>query len=354
MKPLVVTLPKIHVHVQNVCLATAICLVIFLLLRTWKRRYIYYRAAKVKGPFPLPVIGSTYVLWGHTQGRYGHIISLDHESLSDLLEGLIRLNKKYGSLYKFWTGTKLCFFASKPEEVQIVLNSCAEKYQDMKYLNPVFGKGLLTLLAPEWKIHRKLLRGTFSQEILNSFVKTYVVYSNIMVGKLEESLGKGLVDVFPFFSLCMTDILCDTMMGVQVNTMKENGYNLILQTARLGELGCLRTANPLLHPDILWNRTSLSKETRTILEEVQQFIKKIVDTKRLEKAKNVACASQKPILLNRMLELEDTEKIWDEQMSLEETQAVLVAGADATTLTLGYVLMMLGMHQEIQVLLAIM
>ena len=55
-----------------------------------------------------------------------------------------------------------------------------------------------------------------------------------------------------------------------------------------------------------------------------------------------------------MLELEDTEKIWDEQMSLEETQAVLVAGADATTLTLGYVLMMLGMHQEIQVLLAIM
>ena len=103
-------------------------------------------------------------------------------------------------------------------------------------------------LAPEWKIHRKLLRGTFSQEILNSFVKTYVVYSNIMVGKLEESLGKGLVDVFPFFSLCMTDILCgknengnrnvinrcilDTMMGVQVNTMKENGYNLILQTAR--------------------------------------------------------------------------------------------------------------------------
>ena len=147
MKPLVVTLPKIHVHVQNVCLATAICLVIFLLLRTWKRRYIYYRAAKVKGPFPLPVIGSTYVLWGHTQGRYGHIISLDHESLSDLLEGLIRLNKKYGSLYKFWTGTKLCFFASKPEEVQIVLNSCAEKYQDMKYLNPVFGKGLLTLLG---------------------------------------------------------------------------------------------------------------------------------------------------------------------------------------------------------------
>ena len=103
-------------------------------------------------------------------------------------------------------------------------------------------------LAPEWKIHRKLLRGTFSHEILNSFVKTYVFYSNIMVEKLEETLGKGLIDVFPLFSLCMTVILCgknkngnrnvinrsilDTMMGVQANTMKENGYNLILRTAR--------------------------------------------------------------------------------------------------------------------------
>ena len=50
-----------------------------------------------------------------------------------------------------------------------------------------------------------------------------------------------------------------------------------------------------------------------------------------------------------MLKLENTETTWNEEMSAEETQAFLIAGADATSLTLGYVLMMLAMHQEIQV-----
>ena len=38
-------------------------------------------------------------------------------------------------------------------------------------------------------------------------------------------------------------------------------------------------------------------------------------------------------------------------MSVAETQTVLVAGGDTTSLTTGYVLMMLGMHQDIQVYL---
>ena len=137
----------VNEHVQRFYLATAICLVVFLLLRTWKRRHIYYCAAKIKGPLALPLIGSAYVLWGHTQRKYGHTIFFffDYESISELLETLIRLSNKYGTLYKFWEGSDLSFFASKPEEVQIILTSCSEKYQDIKYLNPVFGKGLLTL-----------------------------------------------------------------------------------------------------------------------------------------------------------------------------------------------------------------
>ncbi|KAJ3644581.1 hypothetical protein Zmor_022302 [Zophobas morio] len=40
--------------------------------------------------------------------------------------------------------------------------------------------------------------------------------------------------------------------------------------------------------------------------------------------------------------------MWSKEMSVAETQTVLVAGGDTTSLTTGYVLMMLGMHQDIQ------
>lgn len=49
-----------------------------------------------------------------------------------------------------------------------------------------------------------------------------------------------------------------------------------------------------------------------------------------------------------MLKLEQSEPTWDEQMTTEETQAILIAGADATALTLGYVLILLAMHQKTQ------
>ena len=55
--------------------------------------------------------------------------------------------------------------------------------------------------------------------------------------------------------------------------------------------------------------------------------------------------------MEHVFKLEDVENMWSKEMSVAETQTVLVAGGDTTSLTIGYVLMMLGMHQDIQVYL---
>ncbi|XP_063918933.1 cytochrome P450 4C1-like [Zophobas morio] len=303
----------------------------FVLIRTWRRRHLYYSAFKVNGPIPFPLIGSAYVFFGHTQ---------------NILESFTRLKRKYGLFYKLWMSSDLYFVVMKLDHVKAILNNCSEKFSTMKFVDPVFGKGLLTLPATEWKIHRKLLGGTLNQEILNSYVDIFANYSNVLVEKLEGTLDAGFVDMFPIFAQCMTDVLCGTILGTDLKVMKKNGPDVILWTAKLGELSVLRIFNPLLHPDFMWKKSSLSKQTNAILHNVQRLIKKILESKRREKS--YLKLEQEPNLLNYMLKLENTETTWNEEMSAEETQAFLIAGADATSLTLGYVLMMLAMHQEIQ------
>ena len=76
-----------------------------------------------------------------------------------------------------------------------------------------------------------------------------------------------------------------------------------------------------------------------------------VENKRSEKLKTSENNPNKHTFLEHVFKLEDVENMWSKEMSVAETQTVLVAGGDTTSLTTGYVLMMLGMHQDIQVYL---
>ncbi|KAJ3644583.1 hypothetical protein Zmor_022304 [Zophobas morio] len=323
----------VYVAVRVLLTGTFTYLLCVFLQACWNKRRLYYCASKVKGPLAFPVIGSAYLFFGGTQ---------------NIFENFIRLGKKYGYTYKLWLGNRLYFVVSKPEDVQMVLNSTVDRLSNIKFLIPAFGNGLLTLPGDEWKSHRKLLNVAFNQKILNSFVGTFASYSNVLVDKLEAEADDNFFDLVPILTRCTVDILIGTTMGVNLNIMKGGGHNLISWTSRLSELAVLRMAKPHFQPEFLWKRMSMAKESKILSEKVHNFIKRIVEMKRSETAQNVELSGTKRIFLEQLLKLEDSEAMWNRETSIEETQTILVTGSDSTAVTIGFVLMMLGMHQDIQ------
>ncbi|XP_068914670.1 cytochrome P450 4C1-like [Tenebrio molitor] len=209
---------------------------------------------------------------------------------------------RYKPTFKFWLGPKLFVVVTQPRDIEIVLNQCPEKPQHYKYFCDIFGNGLITLPVNQWKKHRKLIGPTFNQQILNSFVSTFGHYSNILVEKLKGTVGKGCVDLYPIFSQCTLDIVCDTTMGTKVNAMDEGSQYMLWISRR---------------------------------EKVQLSV-------------NNEGVPQGKIFLDYLLKLTDQDGKWSDEETIEESRTIIVAGSDATAQTLCYVLMMLAMHQDIQ------
>ncbi|RZC34631.1 cytochrome P450 4C1-like, partial [Asbolus verrucosus] len=221
-----------------------------------------------------------------------------------------------------------------------------------KHVVPVFGNGLITMPLQQWRKHRKVIGLTFNQQILNSFVDIFANYSNNLVEKLEGNLGKGCVDMFPVMSQCTLDTVCATTLGTEVNAMKQ-GSQYILWTSRASELGILRLVNIYLHPNFIWRLTSMSKEVDLISEKINHYVEmaKRLSKYQLENSSESTTdneISKKKIFLDHLIDLIDKDSEWSNKELIDETRTLIVAGSDATALSVCYVLMMLGMHQKIQ------
>ncbi|CAH1376630.1 cytochrome P450 4C1-like [Tenebrio molitor] len=322
-------------NVTNFLTVCSLCLCFcFLLKYLWNKRRLYFYAAKIPGPLSLPLIGSSYKLIGGTQ---------------NIIENGVRLVEQYKPLFKFWLGPKFCVVVTQPQDIEIILTNCLEKPEHYDYLTPIFGNGLLTMPGNEWKRHRRIIGSTFNQQILNSFVDIFGDYSNILVERLKGTLGKGCVDMFPILTQCTLDIVCDTTMGTKVNAMKK-GSQYILWTSRASELGIMRLFNIFLHPNFIWKMSSNYKETQSISQKVQDYVRQIIERKKCERGQRAGFdeAPKKKIFLDYLLDLTDQDDKWRDEESVEEARTIVVAGSDATALSVCYVLMMLAIHQEIQ------
>jgi cytochrome P450 family 4 len=77
----------------------------------------------------------------------------------------------------------------------------------------------------------------------------------------------------------------------------------------------------------------------------------IIERKKCERDQRAGFdeAPKKKIFLDYLLDLTNQDDRWRDEESIEEARTIVVAGSDATALSVCYVLMMLAMHQEIQV-----
>ncbi|XP_044261138.1 cytochrome P450 4C1-like [Tribolium madens] len=308
----------------------------FIIKYNWSRRWLYYYGSKIDGPFGWPIIGSAHYFIGGQKVFY---------------KRMIQVFGTRPSIFKFWLGKDLLVVTSKPEDVEIVLNnsSCFGKPKFYDFAFKLFRNGLLIAPASIWRDRRRIINPTFNPKILNSFIEIFQKHANKLVCVLEASCGKESEDIFLKLFRCTFDIACETLADVDSDLIK--GQDEYLQTViRMEDILAIRSLSYWLHPDFLWKRSTYGKEMEKASSEVFTFVKQILDLKKSSEEFGIddENSCKKKRFLNHLLTTSETNSQIDQLAIEEEIQTILVTGSETTAITIGMVLIVLGIYPDIQ------
>nr|QYA71967.1 cytochrome P450 [Anoplophora glabripennis] len=329
--------------VENLTLLLVLSVLALWYLRyLWKRRKLYIYSWNIPGPVALPFIGAAYKFMG---------------SPEDILEKVIKQVETYPSPMKTWLGSRLIFCLSDPHHVEKILTNqkCLGKDYLYKFLIYNIGTGLLTAPTLKWKKHRKLILPSFNQRILDSFVDVFTEQAIVFTDILRAYAGRKNIDISKPVSAMMMDIICETAMGLKMNTQREgNVFAIHLEEIML--IATIRIFTVWHHLDWTWKLYPLSRRLDKHLAGFHEVTSKVIRKKLevLEKQKENRRDSlvaeleeggkKKLAFLDLILENSD----FTEQELREEVNIFLIAGTDTSGTTTCFLLEMLGLYPEIQ------
>ncbi|RZC35108.1 cytochrome P450 4C1 [Asbolus verrucosus] len=300
----------------------------------WKRRRLYQLSRKIPGPLTLPFIGNAYLLRGDAPA---------------LARNLLAMFDRYPELSKYWIGKDLYYIVTKPEYLEIILNSPStyEKVDLYKYVKPMVGDGLISAPVKIWKRHRKIIAPSLNQKILNEYTENICEQCNILIELLQKQCGKGEIDHCRYLTNCAVDIICETIFGVPINAQVTNEtYSHIFD--RLLEIMFLRIGRVLYHFDFIFCWTKEYEDQKKIIKKIKDLSLYIIEKKKEQLESQVAIEEEKKKpFLDLIMEKHLNNEFSREELE-DEINTFLLAGSDTNATSSSFVLTLLGMHQDIQ------
>ncbi|CAH1164136.1 unnamed protein product [Phaedon cochleariae] len=224
---------------------TTIILICWYLNFLWRRRKLYISSWSTPGPLAFPFVGNLYLF---------------HGGIEALLGMFSKLAMTYPDLFRMWMGPHLVYYISKPEFIQRILCNNLDKANWVyEYMSYIAGDGLLVLPLNSWKKHKKAIMPSFGQQTLNSFVETFNDKAEILFDQLQKHVGKMDTDLHEKLFSFNVDIVCETLMGVEVN-LQTTASELGKKLNRIFEIANIKIFSMWYHIDIFWKLSPLCRE----------------------------------------------------------------------------------------------
>ncbi|XP_068900357.1 cytochrome P450 4C1-like isoform X1 [Tenebrio molitor] len=311
---------------------SSVVLVLFIINYCWKRRKLYYHAAKLKGPFALPFLGS---------------IHLCSKSPDDWFLTSLEIVEKYAPIGKIWLGPYLFIGVTDSDDLEYVMKHCLAKGSWYNFLYQLFGNGILTAPISTWRAHRKIINQTFNQTILNSYFDIFVGRSNELIVNLKKNYINCETNIFLRYYESSFKIICDTCMGVDSADLNhQNEY--LSWIAEFGSHIVKRFPNPILQINLVWRLLGYEKRLDQLCGRIYAYVRKILERKKMSNKDEVGDSSNNKNYLSNLIKATEEEGKWTDEEMMEETQTMIAAGSDTTALTLSFATIMLAMHQDFQ------
>lgn len=267
----------------------------------------------------------------------------------DVLGFFTRCAREYGDLVAFRLGPQRCCLVNDPaliEEVLVRLDDRLRKGWDLRQLEFVLGRGLLTNEGGDWYRQRRLIQPAFHNRRIREYAR--------LMGRRSVERAAGWEDGRPL------DVHAE-MMALTLGIVGEALFGAEL-SGRVEAVGRALDRVMVQFERMLrgWLPIPLSFPTpgnlaaRRALAELDRVVYEIIDRRRAARVGAAgADPDQETDLLGSLLAIRDEEgRRLSERRLRDETITLLLAGHETTAIALAWTLWLVARHPEVDARLA--
>lgn len=225
----------------------------------------------------------------------GNALLLLKDKPEQVMESVLELAKKYGGLFRMWIGPfNLAIVSTNPRDVELILNSTKHIKKSGMYemLVPWLGNGLLLSSGQKWQNRRKILTPAFHYKVLQDFLEIFQkntdILRDILLLEVPEDRDR-IVDIDHFIKSCTLDIICETAMGIELNSQTDKDLPYSKAVLRISEIIWTRWMEKLwLRSDLLFKcfGFQLYREHQACLKTLHDFTDNIIRRRRQKMQQN--------------------------------------------------------------------
>ncbi|CAG9854522.1 unnamed protein product [Phyllotreta striolata] len=289
----------------------------------------------------------------------GNVLEL--QKSTEILNKLLNHCQQNNGLCTIRILTEKYIVVSDPEFLEFLLGKLdiLDKTDEYQYLDNWLLSGLLTAKADIWKTSRKMLTPTFHFSVLENFIETFNLNTNILVELLSKEVDKDYFNIAPFITMASLDIICETTMGVSIDAQKNPKSDYTVAVKGKCKLLVDRTYSAYKRFEILY---PLSKDyylDKKYNKTLQTFTIKVINDRKNE-LKNATKKNEnktndedmgikkRKVFLDLLLEATINGRPLSEEEIRREVNTFMFAGHDTTSSSINFTLYCLSLHPEVQ------
>ena len=247
------------------------------------------------------------------------------------------LRDEYGDLVEVRVLGDRWFLVSHPDDIETVLVKNAKRVGRDAYvvlLERTLGLGLLTSEGPLWKRQRKLMAQAFTPKRINTYAETMAAVTDRRAHWAEGQV----IDLHAAMSRLAMEVVAAVLFGASVSASE---VQVVRESMEVINDFYASSPEAILQVPA-WVPTPRNREMSTAVKRIDGLIFDIIAKRRRSKERH-------DDLLGTLLDAVDDEgSAMTDQQLRDEAVTLFLAGHETTALALGYTLMLLAKHPEVE------
>eukprot|EP00102_Acyrthosiphon_pisum_P012478 XP_008181647.2 PREDICTED: cytochrome P450 4C1 [Acyrthosiphon pisum] len=280
----------------------------------------------------------------------------------DILPFVTDLFKENGPVVHFNLSGRSYVLLNDPDDLKVLLSNTQyiKKGPEYEMLKPWLNEGLLLSSGQKWHNRRKLLTNTFHFKTLDMYNPSINKHSRILVDKLFEASANDdkEISIAEYVTLCSLDIICETIMGTEMNAQKGKSAEYVHSIKSACKSVIERIFKFWLWNDLVFRMSGSGQSFFKSIKILHEYTDNVIKSKRaslnnsgIEKIRSDSKfeKTKKKSFLDLLLNvLNDTPDQMSDRDIREEVDTFLFEGHDTSSIAMTMILVLLGMHPEIQ------
>lgn len=272
--------------------------------------------------------------------------------------------------FKTYLGFSPFVIIQNPENAEVLLSNTENLRKPLFYTFtiPWLGpRNMLYIAGNVWRYKRKFQMPAFHSKTLEKFMGVINEHADSMVERLEEaSVKKELAPIQEIVKRCSLDLIGEVLMGVNLNTQKNQNSQYGEYIAGVTFLMAVRAFRPWMWLNSIYNFSFEGMWFRKMISGINEFNLKIMGERKKTfhlyrnqgdisgsedegvKDKQEDQPERRMAVIDIMLDKHFKDPSYTMQEIRKDMDLLLFAGHDTTSIAMGWTLYLLGLHPELQ------